>query len=67
MFIGIGVLFAGATLLTACLAVVFWLPRRRVSVRWAGGEIGDIPDTDRPMRLRFSLENADLYAFWIGA
>ena len=26
------------------------------SMRWAGGEIGDIPDTDRPVRLRFSLE-----------
>ena len=36
---GMGVLFAGATLLTACLAVVFWLPRRRVSVRWAAHEL----------------------------
>jgi hypothetical protein len=34
-------------------------------VRWTGGEIGDIAAEKRPLRLRFSLEKADLYAFWI--
>ncbi|MEO8247592.1 MAG: cytochrome c biogenesis protein ResB [Chloroflexota bacterium] len=34
---GMGVLFAGAAMLTGCLAVVLWLPRRRVSVRSVDG------------------------------
>lgn len=33
---GMGLLFAGAALLSLCLAVVLWLPRRRISVRVAG-------------------------------
>ena len=32
-----GVLFAGAGLLVACLAVALWLPRRRVTVRTVDG------------------------------
>ena len=34
---GMGILFAGAALLSACLAVAFWLPRRRLSVRPVAG------------------------------
>jgi hypothetical protein len=34
---GMGLLFAGAALLSACLAVVFWIPRRRVTVRPVAG------------------------------
>lgn len=38
---GLGLLFAGAALLCASLAVAFWLPRRRVTLRqWATGELG---------------------------
>ena len=33
---GLGILFAGAALLCASLAIGFWLPRRRVTVRPAG-------------------------------
>lgn len=33
---GLGILFAGAVLLCASLAIGFWLPRRRVTVRPAG-------------------------------
>jgi hypothetical protein len=33
---GMGLLFAGAALLSLCLAVVLWLPRRRISVHRAG-------------------------------
>lgn len=33
---GLGILFAGAALLCAALAVAFWLPRRRVTVRVSG-------------------------------
>ncbi len=36
---GMGVLFIGATLLTGCLAVVFWLPRRRVSASTVEGGV----------------------------
>jgi cytochrome c biogenesis protein len=36
---GLPVLFAGAALLSASLAVGFWLPRRRVSVRPRGGSL----------------------------
>ncbi len=34
---GMGILFGGAALLVACLAIALWLPRRRVTVRVAGG------------------------------
>jgi cytochrome c biogenesis protein ResB len=34
---GMAVVFAGAALLTACLAVVFWLPRRRLTLRSVEG------------------------------
>ena len=34
---GMGILFGGATLLLACLAVALWLPRRRMTVRVADG------------------------------
>jgi hypothetical protein len=34
-------------------------------IRWAGGELGDVDAERRPFRLRFTLQNADLYAFWI--
>ena len=37
---GAPLLFAGAALLSAALAVAFWLPRRRVSVRWAAASGG---------------------------
>ena len=37
---GLGVLFAGAALLCASLAVAFWWPRRRVTVRPAGAGLG---------------------------
>lgn len=36
---GMGLLFAGAGLLVACLVVTFWLPRRRLSVRRAGAVV----------------------------
>jgi len=32
-----GILFVGAGLLVACLAVALWLPRRRVTVRTVAG------------------------------
>lgn len=34
---GMGILFAGAALLSACLAIVFWVPRRRLSIRPVAG------------------------------
>ena len=34
---GMALLFAGAALLTACLAVSFWLPRRRITLRAEDG------------------------------
>ena len=34
---GMGLLFAGAALLSVCLALVLWLPRRRISVRPVAG------------------------------
>jgi hypothetical protein len=51
---GLGVLFAGAALLCVALAVAFWLPRRRVTVRPVGeglrltlrGERFDRPATE---------------------
>lgn len=60
---GLGVLFGGAGLLVAGLAVAFWLPRRRVTVRPAGagtvvllrGERFDRP-SDELDRLRTALE-----------
>ena len=36
---GMGILFGGAALLVACLAIALWLPRRRVTVRVAGGMV----------------------------
>jgi hypothetical protein len=33
----LGVLFAGTALLCASLAVTFWLPRRRLTIRPAAG------------------------------
>lgn len=36
---GAPVLFAGAGLLTAGLAVGLWLPRRRITLRWANGAL----------------------------
>ncbi len=60
---GLGVLFGGTALLVAGLAVAFWLPRRRVTVRPAGtgvaitlrGERFDRPADDLE-RLRGVLE-----------
>jgi hypothetical protein len=42
-------------------------PETATPVRWASGEIGDLPagGTPQPLRLRFHLRSADLYAFWI--
>jgi hypothetical protein len=34
---GTAILLSGGGLLTACLAVAFWFPRRRVAVRWVDG------------------------------
>jgi len=34
---GMGILFGGAALLVACLAVALWLPRRRLTLRGADG------------------------------
>ena len=34
---GMALLFAGAALLSACLAVSFWLPRRRITLRAEDG------------------------------
>lgn len=61
---GLGVLFAGAALLCAALAVAFWLPRRRVTVRPAAsgatlvlrGERFDRPG-DELDRLHRALES----------
>ena len=36
---GLGILFGGAALLCASLAVAFWLPRRRLTVRQAGAAL----------------------------
>lgn len=36
---GMGLLFGGAALLVACLAVALWLPRRRMTVRVADGAL----------------------------
>lgn len=60
---GLGVLFGGAALLCGSLAVAFWLPRRRVTVRPHGsgarlvlrGERFDRP-TDELDRLRARME-----------
>jgi cytochrome c biogenesis protein ResB len=62
---GLGVLFAGTSLLVGGLAVAFWLPRRRVSVRPVGagtelilrGERFDRPASELE-RLRAALERA---------
>jgi hypothetical protein len=34
---GTAILLTGAGLLTACLAVAFWFPRRRIAIRWSDG------------------------------
>lgn len=36
---GLGILFAGAGLLTASLAAAFWFPRRRLALRWSDGSV----------------------------
>lgn len=62
---GLGILFGGATLLCGSLAVAFWLPRRRVTIRPLAsgarlvlqGERFDRP-TDELDRLRESLDGA---------
>lgn len=59
---GMGLLFAGAALLVVSLAITFWLPRRRVSVRPRGGGVRivlrgerfDTPDAELA-RLRDAL------------
>ena len=60
---GLGTLFAGAALLCTSLAVAFWLPRRRLTVRPAGGALelvlrGERFDrpTDEAARLQRLLE-----------
>ncbi len=60
---GLGILFGGAALLCASLAVAFWLPRRRLTVRPAGGALqlvvrGERFDrpTDEAARLQRLLE-----------
>ena len=40
-----------------------------VPLRWSGGEIGEarvLAGDGQPLRLRFHLQSADLYAFWTG-
>jgi cytochrome c biogenesis protein len=44
---GLPVLFAGAGLLCASLVAGFWLPRRRVTIRPAGGELSVLLRGDR--------------------
>jgi hypothetical protein len=34
-----GILFGGAALLVACLAVALWLPRRRITLRFVDGAV----------------------------
>jgi cytochrome c biogenesis protein len=60
---GLGILFAGAALLCASVAVAFWLPRRRLTVRPVGGALelvlrGERFDrpTDEAARLHRLLE-----------
>ncbi|HEV8474405.1 MAG TPA: cytochrome c biogenesis protein ResB [Methylomirabilota bacterium] len=36
---GMGILFGGAALLVACLAIALWLPRRRITLRYVDGAI----------------------------
>ena len=39
------------------------------AVRWSGGDIASaraLAGEQQPVRLRFHLQSADLYAFWIG-
>ena len=36
---GMGILFGGAALLVACLAIALWLPRRRITLRYADGAV----------------------------
>jgi hypothetical protein len=36
---GMGILFGGAALLCACLAIALWLPRRRITLRFVDGAV----------------------------
>ena len=36
---GMGILFGGAALLVACLAIALWLPRRRITLRYVDGAV----------------------------
>jgi cytochrome c biogenesis protein ResB len=62
---GLGVLFGGAVLLTASLAVGFWLPRRRITVRPADGGLRLVLRGERFDRPAGELER--LRAHLIGA
>jgi cytochrome c biogenesis protein ResB len=53
---GIGLLFAGASLLVLSLAVAFWLPRRRLSLRWTKGALRLVLRGDRFDRPAAELE-----------
>jgi cytochrome c biogenesis protein len=53
---GLGVLFAGAALLCASLAVSFWLPRRRLTVRPEAGGVRIVLRGERFDRPRTELE-----------
>ncbi len=60
---GLGILFGGAGLLCLALAIAFWLPRRRVTIRPAGTRIGLVlrgERFDRPIdeleRLRRAMQ-----------
>jgi cytochrome c biogenesis protein len=53
---GLGVLFAGAALLCASLAVTFWLPRRRLTVRPNAGGVRIVLRGERFDRLATELE-----------
>jgi hypothetical protein len=54
---GMGLLFGGAALLVASLAVALWLPRRRIGVRVAGGTLRVLMRGER-----FDRPDADLAA-----
>ena len=54
---GMGLLFGGATLLVACLAVALWLPRRRLTLRGVDGKLRLVLRGER-----FDLPAAELEA-----
>ena len=62
---GVGILLSGGVLLAACLAIAFWFPRRRVTLRWASGtlrvtlrgERGEAPGAEL-VRVRDVVANA---------